>query len=289
MRKTNWALAWLAMLAGLLLAMTATAVGAAEGSEMQPRVLITGSNRGIGLEFARQYAERGWQVIATCRNPAKADELQAIAAAHANLVIDALDIADADSVAALASRYADTPIDVLLNNAALLGKPSLQTFPDLDFQLFEQILQVNTQGTLRVTAAFLPQVQAGVQKKIIILGSAAGSIGQVSAAPNTYLPYRASKAGLHLIAKNLGLHLAPAGIKVALINPGLVDTRGILDLKPGEPVPEEFVSIMPLVKQGIIELDTPTEAVAEMIQRIDLLSDEDVGKFLNADGREIPW
>ena len=254
-----------------------------------PTALITGSNRGIGLEFARQYAERGWQVIATCRKPAEAAQLQALATEHANLRIEALDIADPDSISRLAGAYAGQPVDVLVNNAALLGSPGRQQYPEVDFDLFERILAVNTMGTLRVITAFRGNVEASQHKKIIILGSAAGSIGQISAAPNSYLPYRASKAGLHLIARNLGQYLAPSGVLVALINPGLVDTRGVLDRKPGDPVPEEFADIMPLIEKGVIQLQSPQEAVADMLVRIDGLTADDVGKFLNADGRELPW
>jgi NAD(P)-dependent dehydrogenase (short-subunit alcohol dehydrogenase family) len=88
-----------------------------------PTVLITGSNRGIGLEFVRQYAERGWQVIATCRNPEAANDLQAIAAEYDKVRLEPLDVTDHDGVDALAKKYANSTIDVLLNNAALLGSP----------------------------------------------------------------------------------------------------------------------------------------------------------------------
>jgi len=279
-------LLWLA-----LMVLPAGPVGAADGSQpsVSPRVLITGSNRGIGLEFARQYAEQGWQVIATCRSPAKAEALQAIAAKHANVRIQAMDIADGDSVDALAEALRDQPVDLLLNNAAYLGQPGEQQFPDIDFDVFARILAVNTMGTTRVTIAFREHVLASNQKKIVILGSAAGSIGQVSAAPNTYLPYRASKAGLHLIARNLSFALAEEGITVGLINPGLVDTRGVLDRQPGEPVPEEFVPIMPLIEQGIIELQRPADAVRDMRVQIDAMSLQTPGLFMNYDGREVPW
>mgnify|MGYP001818020886 CR=1 FL=1 len=278
------------LLAGALCLLAGCLPAHAQGGvNMQSTVLITGSNRGIGLEFARQYAQRGWRVIATCRTPDRASELQAIAEAHSNLVIEQLDIADASSVAALSGKLVDESIDVLLNNAALLGDPDLQKFPELDFELFARIMNVNTLGTTQVSAAFLPQVARSEQKKIVILGSAAGSIGQVSAAPTSYLPYRASKAGLHLIAKNLGLHLAGQGIRVALINPGVVDTRGGLDIGPDDPVPKEFRDIMPLVRQGIIELQRPEDAVADMLERIDTMTDDDVARFLTADGQDLPW
>lgn len=252
-------------------------------------VLITGSNRGIGLEFARQYAAAGWRVIATCRSPSRAEALQKIAAEYPKVVVETLDIAAADSVAALADKYRGQPIDVLLNNAALLGDPGPQEYPAIDFELFERILLTNTMGTTRVVVAFRDNVAASQQKKVVILGSAAGSISQVSAAPNSYLPYRASKAGLHLIARNLSLHLAGDGISVGLINPGLVDTRGILDLQPGDPVPEQFKPVMPLIEQGIIQLQTTTDAVADLRVRIDELSPDNPGQFLNYDGREMPW
>lgn len=260
-----------------------------EETDVTPTVLITGSNRGIGLEFARQYAQAGWRVIATCRHPARAGELQAFATAHPQLLIESLDIADEVSVAALADKYQGVPVDVLLNNAALLGDPGPQVFPRIDFGLFQRILLTNTLGTTRVIAAFRDNVAASAQKKIVILGSAAGSVTQVSAAPNSYLPYRASKAGLHLVARNLSLCLAEDGIAVGLLNPGLVDTRGILDLQPGDPIPEQFKPVMPLIEQGIIQLQTTAAAVTDMRARIAELSVHDPGRFLNYDGRDMPW
>lgn len=254
-----------------------------------PTVLITGSNRGIGLEFARQYAARGWRVIATCRNPAEATQLRRLAADYPQLLVEQLDITNADSVAALAGKYRTQPIDVLLNNAAYLGRPASQRFPEIDFRQFARNLEVNTIGTTRVIQAFYDQVAASEQKKIVILGSAAGSISQLAGAANSYLSYRASKAGLHLIARNLSLYLADQGIAVGLINPGLVDTRGVLDREPGEPVPEEFAGIMPMIESGAIELQRPAESVSEMLHRIDELSPAAPGRFINYDGTDMPW
>jgi NAD(P)-dependent dehydrogenase (short-subunit alcohol dehydrogenase family) len=253
-----------------------------------PTVLITGSNRGIGLEFARQYTALGWRVIATCRNPDRSAELNALAAQHPNLSVEALDLADHTQVDSLAAKYRDQPVDVLLNNAAYLGATEPQLLGQLDYALFREILAVNVIGTLKVSEAFLDHVLASRQKKIVILGSAAGSNGLLGPVPNLYA-YRSSKAALHLAAHTLALDLAPRGVRVGLINPGVVDTKGVLDLEPGDPVPDVFKPLMPLIKSGEIPLIRPAESVAGMIALIDTLTPEQAGRFLNYDGTELPW
>jgi NAD(P)-dependent dehydrogenase (short-subunit alcohol dehydrogenase family) len=253
-----------------------------------PTVLITGSNRGIGLEFVRQYAARGWRVIATCRNPETASELRAIAADYDNVTIDRLDITEHDNVDALAEKYTDMPIDVLLNNAALLGSRGDQALGSIDFDLFANILAVNTMGTLKVTEAFKSHVAASNHKRIITLGSAAGSIQMINPPPDFYA-YRASKAALHLLMKNVALDVADEGILVGLINPGLVDTRGFADIGPDDPVPEDFKQVVKLLRSGALTLSTPEESVGKMIVLIDNLSAEQSGVFLNADGQTMPW
>jgi NAD(P)-dependent dehydrogenase (short-subunit alcohol dehydrogenase family) len=253
-----------------------------------PTVLITGSNRGIGLEFARQYAALGWRVIATCRTPESAEDLQQIAAEFPNLTIEKLDITDHAAVDAAAKRHEDIGIDILLNNAALLGARNLQTLGHLDYDLFQRILAVNTIGTIKVTEAFTPHVIASRQKKIITLGSAAGSIQMINPPPDFYA-YRASKAALHLLMKNVSLALADQGVLVGLINPGLVDTRGFADIGPDDPVPEDFKEIVKLIRSGALELTSSEEAVRKMIDLITNLSAEQSGQFLSADGQTLPW
>lgn len=253
-----------------------------------PTVFITGSNRGIGLEFVRQYAARGWRVIATCRNPETASELRAIAADYDNVTIDRLDITEHDDVDALAEKYTDMPIDVLLNNAALLGSRGNQALGSMDFDLFADILAVNTMGTLKVTEAFKSHVAASNRKRIITLGSAAGSIQMINPPPDFYA-YRASKAALHLLMKNVALDVADEGILVGLINPGLVDTRGFADIGPDDPVPEDFKQVVKLLRSGALTLSTPEESVGKMIVLIDNLSAEQSGVFLSADGQKMPW
>jgi len=276
--------------AALLFPVLFTPGGAEEatGTDAAPTVLITGANRGIGLEFARQYAERGWSVIATCRNPGRAAELNAIAARHENVTVERMDVIDYAGVDALAAKYRGTPIDVLLNNAALLGDPGEQSLGQLDYDKYERILAVNIIGPMKVIEAFVANVEISTQKKIVTLGSAAGSNGLLGPGLRLYA-YRSSKAGLHMAMNALAMDLADRGIIVGLINPGLVDTRGVLDLKPGEPAPEIFRPLMPLVRSGQIELIRPAESVAAMIGLIDELMPGQSGAFINYDGATLPW
>ena len=276
--------------AGLTLAQREESGGGAGETpgDAAPTVLITGSNRGIGLEFARQYADLGWRVIATCRSPAEADALKAIAATHPNVVIEKLDITDHAQVDELAERYSYLAIDLLLNNAALLSDRPKQAFGAMDYELFRQILEVNAIGTLKVTEAFTPHVLASSGKKIVTLGSAAGSIGMINPPPDFYA-YRASKAALHLLMKNVALELADQGVLVGLINPGLVDTRGIMDIGPDDPVPEDFKAIVELIRSGALQISTPEQSVEQMIPLIENLTPEQSGVFLNADGQQLPW
>lgn len=276
-------------LAALLLALLVpSAPAVAEPAAGMPTVLITGSNRGIGLEFARQYAADGWKVIATARRPAEASDLKALATRYPNLVIEPLDITSDADVAALAARYRGQPVDVLINNAALLEKIDRQLLGSLDFALFTRSFEVNATGPLRVTQAFLDHVAAGDRKTIVALSSAAGSNGLLGPPANLY-PYRASKAALNLAVHNLALDVASRGIRVALLNPGLVDTRGVLKLKPGEEPPEEFAGLMPLIRAGRIQLITPEESVRGMRKLIDGITPAQSGVFLNYDGQVLPW
>jgi NAD(P)-dependent dehydrogenase (short-subunit alcohol dehydrogenase family) len=273
----------------LVCVMNGVAPSSAESSEGEtPTVLVTGSNRGIGLEFARQYGALGWRVIATCRTPDQAVALQEIAAEYSNVTIERLDLTDHAGVDALALQYADTPIDVLLNNAALLGPRGEQALGNMDYELFQQILSVNTIGSLKVTEAFTAHVAASNQKKIITLGSAAGSIQMINPPPDFYA-YRASKVALHLLMKNVALDLATQGILVGLINPGLVDTRGFADIGPDDPVPDDFKEVVRLIRSGALQLSTPEEAVADILELIANLQPDQTGVFLNHDGQILPW
>lgn len=254
-----------------------------------PTILITGTNRGIGLEFVRQYADSGWRVVATCREPAAAADLQELARAEPRILIEALDLASPASIDGLAGRLdGSLALDVLLHNAALLGPGAPQLLGAWREDAFLEAFRANTLGPALLTQRLLPLVEAGGHRKIVFLGSAAGSIGLLQPPANLYA-YRASKAALHLLARNLALDLRPRGLIVGLVNPGLVDTRGLLDLAPGDPGPPDLQHLVKLVRAGIVPLIRPAASVTGMRALIDTWTLDQSGVFLNYDAQPLPW
>ena len=150
----------------------------AESGQASPVVLITGSNRGIGLALAKAYAKSGWRVIATCRDPGKASELTSLAATHPNVVVEALDVASEPSIAALVAKYRGKPIDVLVNNAGTSGNYAGQVPGQFDETAFTEIMRVNAFAPLRISTAFLDNVSASEQRKIIAISSGRGSVSK---------------------------------------------------------------------------------------------------------------
>ena len=251
---------------------TAAAAAAEAEALPAPVVLITGSNRGIGFELAKQYAERGWSVIATCRNPDGADALQSLASANANITIEALDVTDRMAIDSLADRYRNVPVDILINNAGILGDNSKQTFGQFDFAVFDQVMAVNTKGPIMMAEAFVEHIAASEQKKLISISSAVGSIemtfgGQVF--------YRASKAALNMSMRTLWRDFKRSGnpaykaIIFGLIDPGVVDTG--------------FAKNVPI---PMIQAD---ESAAGVISIIDQYDRKRSARFFNYKGPELPW
>ncbi|MDJ0926570.1 MAG: SDR family oxidoreductase [Gammaproteobacteria bacterium] len=235
-----------------------------------PTVLITGSNRGIGLEFVRQFAERGWNVIATARKPDQAEDLQALAAQHDTIVIEQLDVTDHPQMEALAERYADQPIDILLSNAALTPryKSAFKRVDGVDFDTARQSFEINALGALKLAQVFMPHVAASEQKKIIVLTSKGGSFEMSPKLPMMY-SYRASKAALNMFMYTLSFETAKKEITVTMLSPGMVNTT------PGFNNP-----------QGI----SPEESVSKMLTVVDGLTLENNGQFLNYEsGEVVPW
>jgi len=258
----------------VLLALLAVAVlqpAHAEGLDADsPTVLITGSNRGIGLAFAKYYAEQGWNVFATCRKPESADDLKALQAAHPNIHIEQLDVTDHARIDDLAEQYRDQPIDLLVNNAAILGTLPEQKVGGLDFDLFQQVMAVNVYGPLKMSEAFADHVAASDQKKIVALSSGLGSVSMTGKMPGFYY-YRISKTGLNMAMRGLRTDLRDRGVIVALIAPGMVGTQLLADSGwTGKSL-------------------TPDESVAGMTEIIAGLTPEDKGTITNTDGKTIPW
>ncbi len=262
-------LAAMILMCGLLSISAARAADAPEfDGDYVPTVLVTGSNRGIGFEFVTQYAARGWNVIATARRPEKAEALNALAGEYDTIVLEQLDVTDFDQVDALAAKYVDTPIDVLLHNAGISGGASKQMFTKMDFDVFAEVLAVNTIAPLKISEAFYPHVVASRDKKIVTVSSTEGLIGSVTR-PSLYF-LRSSKAAVNMVMVNLALQLKRKGISVAMVNPGPTDT----DLMAG--LPKKMLRPAP-------------DAVADMIRNIDRLTLDSSGAFFNYDGEIIPW
>src|SRR5262245_53944895 len=144
----------------------------------KPVVLITGSNRGIGLALTRAYAAKGWRVIATCRDPSRAAELNELAAGNPNVAVEALDVTSESSIAALVAKYRGKPIDVLVNNAGTSGDYAGQVPGQFDAAAFQEIMHVNAFAPLRIATAFLDNVSASEQRKIIAISSGRGSVSK---------------------------------------------------------------------------------------------------------------
>lgn len=233
-------------------------------------VLITGTNRGIGLEFVRQYAARGDEVIATARNPDTATELRALASEFKSVRIERLDVTDVTAIEALASKYRGKPIDIIINNAGTLGDVSKQRAGSLDQAEFLDVINANTFGALKVADAFKANLLAGKTRKVFGMTSGLGS-SELTARRGDFYAYRASKAALNIGFRALAADWRVEGIVVGLIAPGMVET----DLLRASGFPG----------RGI----TPEESVAGMIKVIDGMTLENNGQAINYDGKPIPW
>jgi NAD(P)-dependent dehydrogenase (short-subunit alcohol dehydrogenase family) len=236
----------------------------------RPTVLITGSNRGIGLAFAQYYAGAGWNVIATARDPAGATELQTLASTNSQVVIEALDLVDLERIETLGAAYADVPIDVLINNAAMLGDLEKQSFGFYDKTLFDEVMAVNVFGPMMMTEAFLPSLLEGEQKKVVTISSGLGSLTLVGGM-KAMAYYRISKAGMNMSMRGIRAELRSQGVIVALLAPGRVGTQLLADSGYDGP------SL------------TPTESAAAVANNIEALTLKDRGKPINFNGKILPW
>lgn len=183
-------------------------------------ILITGANRGIGLEFARQLSLHH-RVIATCRNPDAAHDLQKLAQQSSGLSVYPLDVLEDASIKSLSAQLAHYPIDWLINNAGIAGMSGV-TVGNIERENFLQVLNTNCLSVLKVSEAFLPQLKASRDKLIICISSRMGSIAE-NEEGRSYA-YRASKAALNCAMRSFAIDVAPQGIQVLLLHPGWVQT-----------------------------------------------------------------
>lgn len=268
------------MAAGFVLALPAFAEEAADPqttagnpanfSADEPTVLITGANRGIGLEFVSQYIERGWNVIATTRELESSPELLAMADDYDRLVIEQLDVTDFARIDALDAKYSEQPLDVLLSNAGITPKykSAFKTVDSVDWDMVRMSLEVNAIAPLKLAQTFMDQIAVSKQKKLVVISSKAGSFDLSPKMPMMY-EYRGSKAALNMYMYALSFETAKKGVILTLLSPGQVNTV------PGMKLP------------GAIETD---ESVAKMLAVIDGLTPAQNGQFLNfEDGSVLAW
>jgi NAD(P)-dependent dehydrogenase (short-subunit alcohol dehydrogenase family) len=258
-------------------------MGVASARAPAETVLITGASQGIGLEFARQYAARGGNVIATHRRAATPAELAMLARKHSNLRVENMDVTDAAQIEALGEKLKGLPIDVLLHNAGYVrtepldqpGGNTNQLFGSLDYALLDEFVHTNVAGPLKITETFIENIRASRQKKIVAISSAAGSVSVPPFMPNgSPIPdhywYRITKAALNSAMRLLASQLEADGITVVMFHPGGVQVESFGTLKiPG--------------------LMSPQEAIGNMIGTIDRLSLKDSGRFIDNDGTDHAW
>lgn len=236
-----------------------------------PTILITGANRGLGLEFTRQYAHDGWDVIACCRSPDTARELAAIAAEQPGTQIEALDVRDHRAIDALGRKFVGRPIDVLLNNAGIIGPVPIaehverQHFGNMDYALWQDVIDTNTFAPLKMTETFVDNVAASEQKKIVNISSQVSSMAEMTV-PS--LAYASSKTALNRVMTIVAGPLSERGITVAMFCPGYVKTR------------------MDAFGYAMVEIVDSVTALRALIGRLTL---DDAGSFTRYDGTPIAW
>jgi NAD(P)-dependent dehydrogenase (short-subunit alcohol dehydrogenase family) len=186
-------------------------------------VLITGANRGLGLEFARQYAADGWRVFATCRHPDWAADLQDLTKTGMLKVLR-LDVTDETTIKE-ASRQIQEPLDVLINSAGIAGPPNQRT-GKVDYAAWREVLDVNTMGPLRVIEAFISHLARRDRKLVVTITSGMGSIGDNSSGGS--IPYRSSKTAVNMVMRTVAIDLADRSIVTSRLDAWACSVRKVL-------------------------------------------------------------
>ena len=230
-----------------------------------PTVMITGTNRGLGFEFVKQYAAGGWRVFAACRHPTSADSLRLLAERSKGLVeVVTMDVTDLRSVKQAAAQIENGAVDVLINSAGIEGKPH-QKAGNVDYESWAAVFNVNTMGPLRVTESFIDHLSRSERKLAVTLTSSMGSLTENTSGGS--IAYRSSKAAVNMVMRSAAIDFAPRGVACVLINPGWVKTD----------------------MGGTRASLTPEESVVALKRLIETLGSAESGKFFDYDGREHAW
>jgi NAD(P)-dependent dehydrogenase (short-subunit alcohol dehydrogenase family) len=225
-------------------------------------ILITGANRGIGLEFTKQYATDGWNVLACCREPQSASALQAYAKTHPNIQIFVLDVADFKQIETLAAKLTGVAIDVLINNAGVYPDGSAD---DVDGAAWSKAFKINSIAPYMMSQAFKSNVANSQLRKLATLSSKMGSIDD-NTSGGSYI-YRSSKTAVNMVMKSLSIDLAPMGIAVVTLHPGWVKT----DMGG---------------HNALIDTQTSVTGMRKVLENLNI---KNTGKFIAYDGKEIAW
>ncbi len=236
-----------------------------EGGEQMFTILITGSNRGLGLEWARQYGQAGWRVFATCRHPMEARNLRELSRQYPQISVHRLDVTVVEDIQALYWELEEEPVDILLGNAGVYLEKNVAEFGSICYHDWLRTLEVNTMGTIRVAERFIENIARSQRPLIVAVSSHMGSISDIQD-PGSYY-YRSSKAALNAVMQGLAVKLKPRGIGVLLLHPGGVVTR----MGPSRGISAE----------------ESVKGMRRIVEEFQL--DRDTGRFLKYDFSPIPW
>ena len=228
-------------------------------------ILITGATRGLGLEFCKQYAQEGWNVIACCREPKSATALTEFAQQHSNVSVLPLDLSDLNQIEQLGKQLENTALDVLLNNAGVYGDESAHDFGQLDYQTWQKTLVINLFAQVKMAEVFLPHLQRGKQRKLVAMSSLMASMADNSSGGS--ILYRSSKAALNAAMKSISIDTRNRNIAVLILHPGWVKTD-----MGGVNAPMAIPDSVQAMRQTIADFTLAQS-----------------GEFLRFDGTPLPW
>ena len=249
----------------------------AKADDYVPTALVTGGNRGLGLVWVQKYAERGWNVVATARKPEAARDLAALQERFPRIRVERLDVTVPESVSAMAARLNGVPIDVLINNAGMLGEEAGQKFGSLNPELFDTFMRVNALGALLVTESLMPNLVASRHKKVAGISAKVASFDIYPRIHRGLYFYKASKVALNMILRNVAMDARKQGVAVAVLSPGVVNTYGTeMDME----------AMSPEMRASMVDIDSSIEG---MMKVMDDLTLDGSGAWYRYSGEVIPW